>query len=216
MFTRFSLFPGCKTGPGRHPVVAFCNTNSKVFFWDFERFENYFDTQGSLPGADGILAPGAGAGAGYRGTSHSPVKGEKSEKGLSIPTDNTPRAHPFLNPFQRRNRGGGNVGGAGALARLARETSLSESTGSEHTNQDESSTTNNNAGKGKIDWARSREGWKAKYELSDPMTELEPHHTEMVKGLKFTGRQIAWSNDGEWCVVVGSSGSIGVLGRWGR
>lgn len=213
MFTRFSLFPGCKTGPGRHPVVAFCNTNSKVFFWDFERFENYFDTQGSLPGADGVLAPGAGAG--YHGASHSPVKGEKSEKGLTIPTDNTPRAHPFLHPFQRRNRGGGNVGGAGALARLARETSLSESTGSEHTNQDESFNTNN-AGKGKIDWARSREGWKAKYELSDPMTEMEPHHTEMVKGLKFTGRQVAWSNDGEWCVVVGSSGSIGVLGRWGR
>ncbi|KAH7384823.1 WD40-repeat-containing domain protein [Cadophora sp. MPI-SDFR-AT-0126] len=211
MFTRFSLFPGCKTGPGRHPVIAFCNTNSKVFFWDFERFENYYDTQGSMPGADGLIAPE------YRGDSPS-----KGEKGLNTPTDNTLRAHPFLHPFQRRNRGGGNVGGVGAIARLARETSLSESTGSEHTNQDETSqgqaqsSTNTNAGKGKIDWARSREGWKARYELGDPMTEMEPHHTEMVKGLKFTGRQVAWSNDGEWCVVAGSSGSIGVLGRWGR
>ncbi|KAH6717246.1 WD40-repeat-containing domain protein [Leptodontidium sp. MPI-SDFR-AT-0119] len=258
MFTRFGLFPGHKKSElGRNPVIAFCNTNSKVFFFDLARLENYWDIADDLPGPDGRRVGSRGGGSSSSTCSHvnsvslsEHGHGSKKEdsdrdrdlKSKSIPTDQTPRAHPFLLPFQRRNRGGGT--GAGALARLARETSLSESTGSEYTNQDEASqaqssshnsthnstanshsnsNSNLNAnlsaaanGKGKIDWARSREGWSAKYEISDPLRELEPHHTEMVKGIKFVGRQVAWSNDGMWCVVVGSGGSIGVLGRWDR
>ncbi|KAG4429974.1 hypothetical protein IFR05_014538 [Cadophora sp. M221] len=248
MFTRFSLFPGHKKSElGRNPVVAFCNTNSKVFFFDLARLENYWDIAWELPGPDGRRVgddssfatpshlnsvarpePGHGSAAGSGSKEAEPDK-DQDLKSKTIPTDQAPRAHPFLHPFQRRNRGGGNTG-AGALARLARETSLSESTGSEHTNQDEPSqaqssshNSNHNAAantnpnsKGKIDWARSREGWSAKYEMGDPQRKLEAHHTEMVKGIKFVGRQVAWSNDGMWCVVVGSGGSIGVLARWGR
>jgi len=247
MFTRFSLFPGTKKSEiARNPVVAFCNTNSKVFFFDLSRLENYWDVAPELPGPDGRIGPSSmcsnsnpisiseqksGTGSAF---GHQKEEPDRDTKNKLIPTEHTPRAHPFLHPFQRRNRGGGTLGtGAGALARLARETSLSESTtGSEYTNQDEASQTHSNshsnpqaqvshsanatASRGKIDWTRSREGWRAKYEMGDPLRELEPHQTEMVKGIKFVGRQVAWSNDGMWCVVVGSGGSIGVLGRWDR
>ncbi|TVY49469.1 Polycomb protein, partial [Lachnellula occidentalis] len=40
LFMRFSLFPG---GLGMNPVLAFCNTASKVFFWDLSRLEAYHD-----------------------------------------------------------------------------------------------------------------------------------------------------------------------------
>lgn len=29
--------------PGQHPVLAFCNANGKIFFWDFERIRGYRD-----------------------------------------------------------------------------------------------------------------------------------------------------------------------------
>lgn len=50
--------------------------------------------------------------------------------------------------------------------------------------------------------------------MRDPLEKLEAHNVETVKGLTFTGRQVAWSVCGEWCVVVGSSGVIAVLHRW--
>lgn len=59
-------------------------------------------------------------------------------------------------------------------------------------------------------------GWQDKYEMGDSIEVLEPHKEEMVKGLGFTGRQLAWSADGMWCVVVGSAGVFAVLQRWGK
>jgi len=56
--------------------------------------------------------------------------------------------------------------------------------------------------------------WETKYEMGDPLKELEAHQVETVKGLGFMGRQIAWSSDGQWCVVVGSAGVIAILHRW--
>ncbi|KAL2061958.1 hypothetical protein VTL71DRAFT_7336 [Oculimacula yallundae] len=207
MFTRFSLFPGNKNSEfGRNPVIAFCNTNSKVFFFDLARLENYYDVAELIDDATKTATPGGNSNS-ARSSSATSKKSEESQN-LSIPTEQNPRAHPFLAPFQRRNRGGG---GGSSLSRLARETSLTESTNSDQTNQDET-----HAGKaaGKIDWAKSKEGWKKKYKLGDPLKSLEAHHEVMVRPLKFTGRQVAWSNDGMWCVVVGSEGSIGVMGRW--
>jgi polycomb protein EED len=69
-------------------------------------------------------------------------------------------------------------------------------------------------GKGQIDWAKSRSLWEKKYEMGEPLMEVEAHQMETVKGLGFMGRQVAWSSDGQWCVVVGSAGVIGILQRW--
>jgi polycomb protein EED len=56
--------------------------------------------------------------------------------------------------------------------------------------------------------------WEKKYDMGDPLKELEAHQVETVKGLGFMGRQIGWSSDGQWCVVVGSAGVIALLHRW--
>jgi polycomb protein EED len=42
-----------------------------------------------------------------------------------------------------------------------------------------------------------------------------PHKEEVVRGLEFTGRQVAWSTGGEWCVVVGSAAVVAIFERWG-
>lgn len=69
-------------------------------------------------------------------------------------------------------------------------------------------------GKGKIDWAKSRVTWEEKYDIGNPLREIQAHSTEVVKGLGFTGRQISWSADGKWCVAVGSGGVIASFQRW--
>lgn len=131
-----------------------------------------------------------------------------------MPTNAEPRKHPFLNPYQHRNRGG-----SSALKRLARTSSPSESLSSAHTREssfaeaDGSTKKKGEALKGKVDWPKSAQMWQAKYAMGQPLLELEAHGTEVVKALAFTGRQVAWSVDGEWCVVVGSSGVVGVLQR---
>jgi polycomb protein EED len=64
------------------------------------------------------------------------------------------------------------------------------------------------------DLQKSKEIWSKRYALSDAWTDLAPHKEEVVRGLEFTGRQVAWSTAGELCVVVGSAGVIGVFERW--
>ncbi|KAF8859079.1 WD40 repeat-like protein [Acephala macrosclerotiorum] len=217
LFMRFSIFPGLPPDPssssntpnantnssfssqpsaispstniGANPVLAFCNTASKVFFWDLTRLENYHDTLSQFPNPE---------------------------------TFSPPRKHPFLQPFQRRIRGGG------ALARLSRRSpSATESSSSHLTSSDipdssyrdesqegKGKEKEKDNGKGKIDWDRSRSNWAAKYDMGDPLRDIGAHGTEVVKGLNFTGRQVAWSVDGRWCVVVGSSGVVACLQRW--
>jgi polycomb protein EED len=195
---RFSLFPGSKTS---NPVLAFCNGVSKVFFWDLARFEEYYDIIDYLPG--GTTNPHAKATLVGGSTALSSGSGPA----LDLPSASTPRKHPFLQPFQRRNRGG-------AVARIAREASPTESSSSHHTGSDNTADKDSDAGKGRVDWAKSRSLWEKKYDMGDPLTELEAHQIETVKGLGFMGRQIAWSSDGQWCVVVGSAGVIAILQRW--
>lgn len=191
IFMRFSIFEGSKNS---NPVLAFCNGVSKVFFWDLARFEEYFNIIDHLPGGKDkqkpITAPGSGPALDLR-----------------LPSASNPRSHPFLQPFQRRNRGG-------AVARVVREASPSESSSSHHTGSDNAAEKSSEVGKGQIDWAKSRSLWEKKYEMGDPLAELEAHQVETVKGLGFMGRQVAWSSDGQWCVVVGSAGVIGLLQRW--
>jgi polycomb protein EED len=188
---RFSIFEGSKYS---NPVLAFCNGVSKVFFWDLARFEEYFNVIDYFPG-------------GSTNTKTNLAPGSLGPLDLRLPSSSNPRNHPFLLPFQRRNRGG-------AVARLAREASPTESSSSHHTGSDNTTDKSSDVGKGQIDWAKSRSQWEKKYEMGDPLTELEAHQMETVKGLGFMGRQVAWSSDGQWCVVVGSAGVIGILQRW--
>ncbi|CAK7208076.1 hypothetical protein SEUCBS140593_000001, partial [Sporothrix eucalyptigena] len=56
--------------------------------------------------------------------------------------------------------------------------------------------------------------WNGKYNTNDPHVLVKPHKTETTKGLSAVGRQVAWSPEGEWCVVVGSNSRVMILQRW--
>jgi polycomb protein EED len=62
---------------------------------------------------------------------------------------------------------------------------------------------------------------KKKYAIGDPFVPVEAHKVESL-GLRYnvTGRHVAWSVCGKWCVVVGDANRngpsvVGVLQRWG-
>jgi polycomb protein EED len=120
--------------------------------------------------------------------------------------DNRPA---FLNVFQHRNRGGG------LMARVQRGVSPTESSSSFNTGSSDVQD-REKENKGKVDWDRSMKNWTKKYEMDTPLVNIVAHKEEVVKGFTFTGRYITWSRDGQWCVVVGSSGVFAVLQRWGQ
>ena len=171
VWMRFSLFPG--NGDDKGPVLAFCNSYSKVSFWDLRRLEAY----------------------------HQITNGD--EDMIKDPS----LRPPFLKPFQSRKRGRLLIRGRGGR----RSTPPTDSTNSQRSGSDMASISGNPKN---VDWDKSLKGWEDRYAMGDPLQDLLAHKEEVVKGLGFCGRQIAWSGDGAWCVVVGSMGAWAVLQRW--
>jgi polycomb protein EED len=68
-------------------------------------------------------------------------------------------------------------------------------------------------GKDKVDWNKTRALWDEKYEMRDAFKPIEAHKEEVVKAWAFTGRQVGWSRDAEWCIVVGSGGVLALFQR---
>ena len=97
-----------------------------------------------------------------------------------------------------------------------RDASPTDSTSSHQTGSDGALPQSEERDREKEDRKKSRELWAKKYDMGDPLTNIAPHKEEVVKGLAFLGRQVAWSANGEWCVVVGSSGVIALFQRWGK
>lgn len=58
--------------------------------------------------------------------------------------------------------------------------------------------------------------WTSRYDISNPHKMIKPHKTETMSGPVFVGRQVAWSPDGCWCVVVGSRNTAIIFQRWGK
>lgn len=58
------------------------------------------------------------------------------------------------------------------------------------------------------------EQWGSRYDISNPHKMVKPHRTESLTGPTFVGRQVAWSPDGCWCVVVGSRNHAVIFQRW--
>ncbi|KAK2630508.1 hypothetical protein QTJ16_001328 [Diplocarpon rosae] len=194
LFTRFSLYPGSPAVAGlhptqrSHPILAFCNSLSKTFFWDLARFTHYHDLAPHLPDETGTIP---------RTTTAAEAQA------FRLPSAAAPKRHPFLRPFQPRNRGGAGRG-RGSIAR-------SESASSQQTADSQES-----GPKGKVNWAQSRRDWAARYGMQEPLVKLPSSSEVALKGIDITGRQVAWSVGGEWCVVVGSHGNIVVFHRWGK
>lgn len=49
--------------------------------------------------------------------------------------------------------------------------------------------------------------------LGNPFETLAPHKTMIIPKMNFKANQVAWSNDGRWCVMVGNFGMICVFHR---
>lgn len=60
--------------------------------------------------------------------------------------------------------------------------------------------------------------WHDQCDITDSHKEIKPHKTVTVdgKGQHFVGRQVAWSPEGNWCVVVGNSNRAMIFQRWGK
>lgn len=64
--------------------------------------------------------------------------------------------------------------------------------------------------------AMTVEMWTGKYDISNPHKMIKPHKTDIMSGPMFVGRQVAWSPDGCWCVVVGSRNHAVIFHRWAK
>jgi polycomb protein EED len=61
--------------------------------------------------------------------------------------------------------------------------------------------------------------WASLYDITNPHGALQPHrsiHATLANEELFVGRQVAWSADGEWCVVVGNGNRIVICQRWAK
>lgn len=67
-----------------------------------------------------------------------------------------------------------------------------------------------------IDIGANRSAWDEKYWTGNPWKSLKAHKIEGIPRVTTVGRAVAWSDDGDFCVVAGSSGIISVLERWAR
>ncbi|KAH8593006.1 hypothetical protein B0O99DRAFT_628635 [Bisporella sp. PMI_857] len=199
MFMRFGFYPGNpdpRFGGGLSgPVLAMCNSSSKVLFFDFRRLEEHHDYIQALENTTAATQALPSA-----TDSTSPAKANSIVPDIKRP--------PFLIPFKSRNRGGSSH--IRAIDRIA--ASHGSPSGSERSTTMPEEKEKSTAA---ADEKKSRENWGHRYFIGDSQKDLLPHKEEMVKGLNFVGRQIAWSTGGEWCVVVGSAGVISIFERWG-
>lgn len=61
-----------------------------------------------------------------------------------------------------------------------------------------------------------RMSYDEKYSMANPWRSLKAHKVETVPGVTSVGRQIAWSTNGEFCIVLGAPNIISVLSRWSK
>ena len=159
-YMRFSLYSPL-SAPITHPVLAMCNSASKVFFWDLKRLEDFHDyimSDKHIPGDESQAV-------------RRPVWLPASRsKGKSRDLDTESTTVLSLTPSTE--------------ALIGNPADIPPSQ-------------------------------MKKYAMGDPFGMVEAHKIvdTKLKGT-WTGRQVAWSACGKWCIVVGSPNVIVVFERW--
>jgi polycomb protein EED len=190
-FMRFRMFHVA----GKHPILAFANARSRTFFWDLARFGEYRRYMEELREAKEAGRPLVGEGGVVKPAWLVVKRGKKA------PAAATAFAQAAVGDGTASLRSFAAVSSAGGGDK---ESMVSASP------DPESSVV---AGLG-----HSREtlqAWAEMYDLSDPVGYVKPHRTLQIEG-GFVGRQVGWSPEGEWCVVVGNGNRALIYQRWAK
>ncbi|KAH9909137.1 WD40 repeat-like protein [Xylariomycetidae sp. FL2044] len=170
-YLRFKLFHR----EDKHPVLAFGNAHSQIFFWDLARLISYHS---------------------FMNVVRDPAR------------DKTQPIHRpgWLQPMQHKHKGD-------AISKLRdaasdRESVMSGRTGS--VDVEVHADLNTNYSPETID------SWEGKYDMTRVEEPIRAHSQSTITVKNFVGRQVAWSADGDWCVVVGSKNLAIILQRWQR
>lgn len=205
MFTRLAQFytPDCGVQffmrfrvfhvPGKHPILAFANARSKTFFWDFSRFSSYSRYMGELKEAQ-KWGMGVGEKIGV-GEDRDKVQAPVVQKPSWLMVKKAKRTAAAVVADTASGLRSVAVGGD-------KESMVSASPDPE----------------GVTPLSHSREtlqAWAEMYDLSNPVGNIKPHRALQVDG-GFVGRQVGWSPEGEWCVVVGNGNRALIYQRWGK
>ncbi|KAK3368954.1 WD40-repeat-containing domain protein [Lasiosphaeria ovina] len=58
--------------------------------------------------------------------------------------------------------------------------------------------------------------WSEMYDATNSHSPIKPHKTGSVDGGLFVGRQVGWSPEGDYCIVVGAGNRVLIFQRWGK
>jgi polycomb protein EED len=226
LFTRFCISP---SSTGRS-ILAYANRYSRIFFWDLERLIRYYDWTASSPHELSLPE-----------VENPDQEGATTKEGKPLRDDRPPFLSPFQRrprppkgTGQSQDRSAADKPRKRGRPRLHRSPSPTNSSidfsreASEAANK--APTTNINptdttsdpttitwkdydpiTKKKKVDWKETNRLWEAQYEMRDAFKGIEAQKEIVLKGLNLTGRKLAWSVDGQWCVCVGSQGYIALL-----
>jgi len=207
-FMRFRMF---HVAGGKHPILAFANAKSKTFFWGFARFREYGTFMDELKEAQKAGKPLTGEGAAVQKPSWLVVKRGKKTAAAGSASAAVAAAHAAavgdgtasLRSFAAASVAASVAGGGGGGDK---ESMVSAS-------PDPENAANNAAGLG---YSRETlQAWAEMYDLSNPVGYVKAHRTLQIDG-GFVGRQVGWSPEGEWCVVVGNGNRALIYQRWGK
>ncbi|KAH6635455.1 WD40-repeat-containing domain protein [Chaetomium sp. MPI-SDFR-AT-0129] len=197
-FLRFRMF----RVPGKRPILAFANAKGKTFFWDFERFGEYARYMDALKEA--------------KDAGRYPLVGEGAvvPKPVWLPVRRVKKANTTSNSFVQSTAGDGTaslrsfaamsvVGGGGG----DKESMVSASPDPESHPALPTSGLGYNR--------ETLEAWAETYDATDPVRYIKAHRMVQIEG-GFVGRQVGWSPEGEWCVVVGNGNRAVIYQRWAK
>ncbi|GAB1318790.1 hypothetical protein MFIFM68171_09000 [Madurella fahalii] len=198
MFTRLAQFatPDCGVqffmrfrmfhAPGKHPVLAFANAKSRTMFWDFARFGSYANYMAELK--------------------------EAQKAGRLLENGNGNNGVPAVQKpswlVAKRSKKTVGVAAVAAAAAGAPSVGGDKESMVSASPDPESVTVLGHS-------QRTLQEWAEMYDLSNPVGSIKAHRSLQIDG-GFVGRQVGWSPEGEWCVVVGNGNRALIYQRWGK
>lgn len=208
MFTRLAQFhtPDCGVQffmrfrvfhvRGKHPILAFANAKSKTFFWDLARFGEYRAYMAEVKEAQKAGRAVVGA--------NGAVVGENAAVKPSWLVVKRPKKTAAAAAVAQNAAwdGASSLRSFAVSAAGDKESMVSASPDPESVSA---------SGYSK----ETLQAWAEMYDLSNPVGYVKAHRTLQIDG-GFVGRQVGWSPEGEWCVVVGNGNRALIYQRWGK